>query len=105
VPLHEQQVAAVASALGACQKWLKPVSYSVARRLERGDVAAQLRALLVRLEHRSRPAFHRFSERMRCSIGQVAGSGGSLSTAIVLTYGVFAVNGTGTACLRAASCS
>ena len=50
-------------------------------------------------------AFHRFSERMRCSIARSPGCGGCLSTAIVLTYGVFAVKGTGTACLRAASCS
>ena len=50
-------------------------------------------------------AFHRFSDRIRCSSARSPGCGGCLSTGIVLTYGVFAENGTGTACLRASSCS
>ena len=50
VPLHEQQVAAVPLARGVPEV-VEAGVVERGRRLERGDVPAQLRALLVRLEH------------------------------------------------------
>ena len=66
---------------------------------------AQLRALLVGPQHRRHrvPPVQRADARAR-SPGH-PGARGCLSTGMVFTYGVFAENGTGTACRRASSCS
>ena len=69
---------------GACQKWLKPVSYSVAD--DWNDAMCPPSSELSLFARSTvATAFHRFNERMACSSSKSPGCGGCLSTGMVLT--------------------
>ena len=67
----------------ACQKWLNPVSYSVAADWKLAICPPNSEdSLLAR--NTIATAFHRISDRIRCSISRSPGCGGSFSGGIVL---------------------
>src|SRR3954463_1085182 len=81
--------------LGACQKWLNPVSYSVAADWKLAMCPPSSEdSLLAR--NTIATAFHRISDRIRCSIALSPGCVGCACGGIVFRYGVFAEYGTGT---------
>src|SRR5215213_7578594 len=80
---------------GACQKWLKPVSYRVAEDWNEAMCPPSSEdSLLARSTIAT--AFHRMIERILCSMAPSPGCSGCSWGAMVFRYGVFAEYGTGT---------
>ena len=89
---------------GACQKWLKPTSYSVAADWKLAMCPPSSEdSLLARSTIAI--AFHRIIDRIVCSISWSPGLRCSFSGGIVFRYGLLAEYGTGAPLRRASSIS